>query len=335
MSKNMNIKEINRNIKLIAKKTGFKVGKEIYRGTYYEKNNLRNIIYSGVYKNKPAILKFYNDPRITVEPISLSAYLRTNKSKILTAPTLYKKNIISAHKGWFIAEQIPENYKKYKGPLNKKEREEFLNLFLEYRRHFSIKPTRKLLLVEKLSAENFHIFRINRWLELAQKKEAERAVNNRRTFLDVEFLGIFEKAILEIRKEFKNRKMIWCHGHFKPQEIFTDKERSKFYLIDFAHTAMFPEGYELAFIVWSDYLMAVNQWRKSFGEWKKGVDDWVSDMEKIAKLLKLKNCKNLIRASLIERIVGAILADIVASDRPDAEIRNGINLMTKLLKSYL
>lgn len=235
----MNIKEIHQIIKKIVKETGFEIDKEIYRGIYYSKNNLRNIIYAGYFKNKPAILKFYDDPRITDEPISLNAFLSYNKSKILVAPKLYKKKIISANSGWMITEKIPDDYKKYKTPLSKKERNEFLKIFLEYRNNFPIKSTRKLFLIEKLSADNFHIFRINRWLELAQKKEAGRLVNNKKVFLDNNFLKVFEKAILEIRKEFKNRKMIWCHGHFKPHEVFTNKEKTKYYLIDFAHTTMF------------------------------------------------------------------------------------------------
>jgi len=331
----MDIKEINKRIDKITKETGFVIDKEIYRGTYYTKNNIRNIIYSGNYKNKPAILKFYDDPRITEEPISLSTFAKSNKSKVLTAPKLYKKKIISAHTGWFIAEKIPDDFKKYKTPLNKAEREEFLQIFLDYRKNFPKQPTRKLYLAEKLSAENFHFFRINRWFELAQKKEADRLVSNKKLFLNEEFLNLYEKAIEEIRKEFKNRKMIWCHGHFKPHEIFTDKKRSKYYLIDFAHTAMFPEGYELAFIVWSDYLVALEKWNLPFGKWKKGVDEWIVDIENLAGELKYKNYKSLIRASIIERILGTILADITASDRLDKEKTRGINLMTRLLEDLL
>ncbi len=331
----MDIKEINKNIKQIVKETGFEIDREIYRGIYYTKDNLRNIVYSGIYKNRPVVLKFYDDPRITDEPISLAAFLKNSKSSILIAPKLYKKKIISAHTGWMIVEKIPDNYKKYKSPLNLNEREEFLKIFLEYRKNFPIKPTRKLSLIERLSAENFHIFKINRWLELAQKKEADRLVNNKKIFLDKQFLEIFERAMLEIRKEFKNRKMIWCHGHLKPNEVFTDKKRTRYYLIDFAHTAMFPEGYELAFIVWSDYLMVSEKWNMLYKNWKEGIDSWVLDLEKIAKRLKLKNHKKLIRVSLIERLIGTILADITASDRSDKEKEKGINLMLKLLKDLL
>src|SRR3989339_144282 len=233
----MKIKELNQNIKKIVRETGFNIDKEIYRGVYYSKDNLRNIIYSGVYQNKLAILKFYDDPRITDEPTSLYSFLKSNKSKIITAPKIYKKEILSASRGWFIAEKIPVDFSNYNTPLDKKERKEFLNVYLEYRKNFPKKPTRKLLHLEKLSPDNFHVFRINRWFELTQKVEAERMVQKKSLFLDDGFIVLYEKAIEAIRKEFKNRKMIWCHGHFKPHEIFTDKKRSKYYLIDLEKVA--------------------------------------------------------------------------------------------------
>ncbi len=331
----MDIKTINKIAKKIAKDNDFTIKKEIYRGTYYTKDNLRNIIYLGLYKSKKAILKYYNDPRITDEPISLSSFLKNNKSKILTAPKIYKKRIISANQGWFIAEEIPEGFKNYDTPMDDKNREEFLRVYLEYRKYFPEFATRKLLHIEKLSPNNFHIFRINRWLELAQKKEAERLMNKKKLFLSNEFLAIYEKVVKLISEEFGNRKMVWCHGHFKPHEIFTNEKRNKFYLIDFAHSAMFPEGYELAFIIWSDYLMNSKDWNIPYNKWKQGVKNWLDNLEGIARRLKINNPKNLLRVSLIERVIGTVLADIVSSDRPDAEKKKGIGLMTKLLEDLL
>jgi hypothetical protein len=81
--------------------------------------------------------------------------------------------------------------------------------------------------------------------------------------------------------------------------------------------------------------MASDKWNMSYRNWKKGIDSWIMDIEKIAKRLNLKNHKRLIKVSLIERLIGAVLADITASDRPDKEKKKGISLMTKLLKELL
>lgn len=81
--------------------------------------------------------------------------------------------------------------------------------------------------------------------------------------------------------------------------------------------------------------MASDKWSMSYQNWKQGVDSWVVDIEKIAKELDFKNTKKLLRVSLIERIIGTILADITASDRPDKEKEREIGLMIKLLKDLL
>src|SRR3989339_618922 len=94
---------------------------------------------------------------------------------------------------------------------------------------------------------------------------------------------------------------------------------------------MFPEGYELAFIIWSDYLMADKKWNLSYNKWKGGVDDWLIDLEKVANSLGLKKYKSLLRVSLTERVLGTILTDITASDRTDVKKKNGRNFIDNLL----
>ena len=120
--------------------------------------------------------------------------------------------------------------------------------------------------------------------------------------------------------------MVWCHGHFNPAEIFKNPKDNTYYLLDFAHTKMYPEGYELAFIIWSDWITNAD-WRKPYVEWKKGIKEWVSEIERIAGKLKIKNFQSLIRASLVERCLGTILADICATDKPEKEQRKRIGLI--------
>lgn len=76
--------------KEIAKETGFVLGEKIYQGEYYSPQDVRNVIYEGSYRAKPAVLKIYNDPRTTDEPLSLASFHKGDRSQILKAPKLYK-----------------------------------------------------------------------------------------------------------------------------------------------------------------------------------------------------------------------------------------------------
>lgn len=312
----------------VAKQNDFIIDRKIYQAYGKSIKRFRNVIFSGIYKKQPAILKFYDEERINDEPVSLKFYNKINKDKLLLPPKLFKYKILSSTKGWLIEEKI--NGRLFKSPLNKRERKEFLNLFLSYRRIFPKKSYKKLTLAEQLKANEFHIYRINKWLKMANEAQAEDGLE---IIKAKDFYPRFRKIIKLINQEFKNRKMIFCHGHFKPKEIFFTEDK-KYYLTDFGHAKMYPEGYELAFIIWADYLIPAD-WKMPYDKWRKGVFDWVDEIGPIAKKLNIKNYNSLIKVSLAERILGTILADIRAGGQPALEQRKRIKLLYNLIDELI
>lgn len=319
----------------IIKKTGFVFKKEISRGYYYTKDKIRSLILGGLYQDKPAVIKIYDDPRLTDEPVTIKNFNKSNKSKIIKAPEIYKYELVSPKKGWFIMEKMPQGSKEFIRPIDLKDRKIIAELYLEYRKNFPTKSIRPLSLSENLPAHQFHIFRINRWLQLANDREAERIMSGDKPILKAkEFIPRLERGLDLIHREFKTRKMVWCHGHFNPAEIFKHPKENIYYLTDFMHAKMYPEGYEFGFIIWSDWIMSTD-YRMSYSKWKKGIDSWISEFKPIAKRLKVKRFNSLMRASLIERGLGAILADICASDGLRGEKIGKINLIYRLLDDLL
>jgi len=319
-------------VREIVQRNQFNIKKEIRRSFYYATGQMKSLIFEGIYQGKEAVLKLYNDPRLTNDPIAQNDFNAKNKSKILLAPQVLKYEIISPQKGWLIMENIAGE-KMLQSPLPEEKRANFLKLYLEYRKNFPAKPTRPLTIFENLPADEFHLFRIFRWLELANAKEAEIALRDGKAILDVKkFLPLFKKSLALIRKEFAKRKMVWCHGLFAPYKIM--KKEGRYFLFDFGHTKLYPDGYETAFIIWADWLMSAD-WRMPYKEWKKGIFGWLKEMEKIGKVLKLKNFKALMKASLLERILGSILADICATDRPREEKGKRLELMFNLWKELI
>jgi len=318
--------DLDKLAKRIEAKHGFRIGKKIYQANYYRGKQPRNAIFLGSYRGKKAALKIYDDPRESDEPLALARFNKINKSKILAAPELYKYEVFSAKRGWLIMERLPAGARAFTSPLAEKARSEFIKVFLEYRKIFPSRPQRKLTLAERLPPEKFHLYRINRWLALAHSHEAESG----QVILKAnEFNDRFAKATAIIEKEFANRKMIWCHGHFKPPEIFKTTA-GKYYLTDFAHSNLYPEGYEFAFIIWADYIMAAD-WRQNYGKWKKGINDLTKELRPVAGKLGIKKYDQLMKASLLERALGTILADICATDKPKKEKIMRTKLLYKLI----
>lgn len=321
--------------KEIVRKTGFVLAKEIYRGEYYSPNKIRNLILAGQYRGKSAVLKIYDDPRLSDEAKAQDSFNKNNKSKILKAPEVYKYETASSKKGWLIMEKLPENGLFFKQPLKPNEREEFLKVYLEYRTKSSNRPTRPLALAENLPAHQFHIFRINRWLQLANDKEAELIMTGKKPVLKPkDFIPRYEKGLALINREFKNRKMGWSHGHFKPHEIFKVPGTETYYLTDFAHSKMYPEGYEFGFIIWADWIIHAD-WRMPYSTWRKGISQWLDELKPIAKKLRIEKFPSLMRASLAERCLGTILADVCATDRPRPEKEKRIALIYRFLDELL
>lgn len=312
----------------IAQKNQFNIKKEIRRSFYYATGQMKSLIYEGVWQGQGAVLKLYNDPRLTNDSVAQNAFNEKNKSKILLAPKVLKYEVVSPQSGWLIMEKI-SGERMLQSPLAPEKRANFLKLYLEYRKNFPTKPTRPLILMESLSAAEFDHFRISRWLQLANDKEAEIMLKEDKPILDAKkFMPLFEKSIEIIRREFSKRKMIWCHGLFAPYKIM--KMGGRYFLFDFGHTKLYPEGYELAFIIWADWMQYAD-WNLPYREWRKGIFEWWEEMESIAKKLKIKNFKSLMRASLVERCLGTILADICATDKPREEKEKRIKLLYGLL----
>lgn len=127
--------------------------------------------------------------------------------------------------------------------------------------------------------------------------------------------------------------MVWCHGHFKPHELFKVSD-NLYYLTDFAHSQMHPQGFELAFIIWADWMMCAD-WKMDYQNWRAGIKDWIRELKPIADKIGVKGFDELMRSSLTERILGTMLADVCASDRPREEKERRIALLYNLLDDVL
>jgi hypothetical protein len=312
----------------VIQKTGFEKEKIIYQGYYYSKNYLRKLIFAGSYKAKKSVLSLYFDPRPSDEPLAQIEFNKNNQSKILKAPQVYDFKILSQNQGWILMEKLPKGGEFFSSPLNQKQKEEFLKLFLEYRKNFPKKSQRPLIYLEQLSAGQFHLARIYKWFRMASDKMVN--FKDKKLKFDFKrFYPLFDQVLNLIEQEFKQREKIWCHGHFKPQEIYKINSNN-YYLTDFAHRAYYPEGYELAFIIWSDWLLG-SDYNLDYFKFKKGIINWIEKLKPIAKQLKIKNFDSLIKASLAERILGTIFADLIASDK----ITKEKNARIEKLERYL
>jgi len=144
----------------------------------------------------------------------------------------------------------------------------------------------------------------------------------------------FNKSIKILHEQFSREKMIWGNGHFKPHEIYSSPQKHNYYLIDFGHTTMYPESYELSYIVWSDWLMSAD-WNLPYKKWRKGVYGWIKQFKQKEKELKMKNIETAVRAGLIEMTIRAILIDVAYVSKNKKEVTKRLSLLYKLLNELI
>lgn len=324
---------LEREAQAVAQRTGFVIEKEIYRGTFYSADRIRDLIYVGQYQGQSAVLKIYNDPRLTDEPKSLADFHAHNASSILIAPQLFAFELTTPHDGWMIMEKLPAGGHFFTQPLAQADRQEFLTVYTEYRTHFPTQPTRELELAERLPAEEFTSLRMSRWLNMAHEKDAELAMRGeQRTFTDAR-LKIIVEGMKFVRIGLTGTPMIWCHGHFKPQEVYKTLQ-GKYYLLDFAHTHLFPEGYEFGFMVWADQLMTITE-KTTVEQLLAEIANWQKDFAPIAQDLGWKDFSKLSRVSVAERIIGTVLADVGASEQSRQEKHMKIDLLLSVFQQLM
>lgn len=321
----------------IANKQDFVLSECIKKGEYYDPKKIRNLIFEGVYQGHQAVLKVYSDPRPRDDGPAQEAFNKVNKSDLLIAPEVYRCGVVSPFQGWLIMEELPEG-SFLKPPLPQKERDGFLKLYLEYRQNSPKTPHRSLSLIEKLSSYRFCEHSIHRWMELANNRELELSLEEK-VLNPEEFIPRFNAAMRVIEENFRDKEMIWCaNSLMRTHQVFKVVGQKKYYLLDFSRAGMRPEGYELAVIIWGDWIIEAD-WHLDYSEWKKGIFEWLDLMRRKYQFFGFRDTDtfdSIMKASLTERILGAILADVVAvTSRPREEKEARISLLYKLLDEII
>jgi hypothetical protein len=304
---------------------------EIRRSTYDFSERLRNIVFEVRHEGRPAVMKIYDDELINVEADSLQQFHERNRSEFLTAPQLYLHEVTSLTSGWLVIEKLPDEGRFLESPLERPDRERFVEAFMEYRANFPRTPNRPLALAESQDAFQFHNFRLVSALERASIRERERAFEQQQTVLERdEFMPRMKHVLATLRAILDGKPLHWAHGHFKPIDVYEFPGGDRWALTDFGHTNMLPDGYEPAFAIWWDRMIIGVE--PDFEDWRRRIDEWVTRfVDRVPDL-----DPDVMRASVLERALSSILESIVvARDMGDEERSHRLEFHYRLIDELL
>jgi hypothetical protein len=348
----------------IAREQGFKVEDVLHQGYYYTRDEERDVILGGWFNGQQAVLKVYNDKRVTRPARGHEIFNRLNRSTVIKAPHVFKYKEETAYSGWAIMTRIPKGPAPMRPaglttPLSARERRQFLEYFIEYRSNFDDdfwhhanipQPVLRAELLDYMPPDVFHTIRLSRWLDLANKVEATRVGNRQKPLLDPrKFRRLFTEGLTFVTKHLRTEKMVLCHGHFTPPHLFIygDEFGDNVWLTDFDHIGPRPVGYEIGLVVWSDVLMNMTS-RTSLASVKVSIGAWMVDYltltDDVNSTDPAKRFSDaglypddplILRAALVERCMGALMADVVASDMERRRQRNMVRNLTELIAILL
>lgn len=78
-------------------------------------------------------------------------------------------------------------------------------------------------------------------------------------------------------------------------------------------------------------------WHLSYEQWKEGILDWCDTIENnFLNRLKISNFRVLAMVALVERLLGAALADIAVTDQMSREEQEGrLNLICQTINDFI
>jgi len=322
---------LSKNYKQLAGKAGFKISRVLHVGTYYDPDIVRDIVLLGKFRGQKAVMKISSWPEGINEIKDILSFFKNNKSKTVTAPKVLSYKPFDGEKSWFISEFVKGTRiipGSWPNPLSSSaEKEEMAKIYVEYIKNFRF-ANRPPALIESRDAAFFVKSRFFRWLDLAN--------NSTHPKKDI-LLPRFDAALKILERGFKNRPLQYVHSHFSNDHII--KSKGKYYLVDFANAGYKPELYELGFVVWNLSFLSCWQSRVGFKRWLKETTDWENVFLKlVAGPLNYKEREflKLLRLNMLERCIGAILADIAANKtRTENEKKWMLNIYLPLADYYI
>jgi hypothetical protein len=293
----------------IMTQIGFVPSTEADIRNYYTTDSPRELVIRGTY-NIEAEQKTDAQLKVVMDPRGLDAYTplrlfhqQIKASSLLTAPVLLAGQELKDGLSWTLTETIGEEYVQFPEPLSDEDRAEFFEMYTTYRAHFPQKAMGDQYIEthgEPEDATTFQVDRFKRWRRIKEHDTPE--------YNEFDLDAIEERVIEAVTRVHQDRPMEYIHGHFKVNQVFRGPN-GEVMLTDFDHAKFFPQGYELAFIGWSEAIMPDANWALAEEEWIANVEMYRTEITAIAEQIGYTNPEELIRVSMIERVYGTFIAD--------------------------
>ncbi len=313
-------------LEIVVSKTGFTPQAVLFKGMIFDPDKIGSIIYKGIYKGKPAVLKLQGLHPETDEVDILIGFKKQNKSKIIRLPELYAYQKWNEKDGFgfLVAEFVP--YPKiHEMPFpSSNQIKLFCDFYEEYKTKCINSPFVKT--DEETSTKNFVLKRVETWKKISDHKGLLEKTISRKQI----------ENIVNIYKDFMSKnmdsKMVFSHGHLSSKDIlYNGKE---FVLLSNLYWTYRPEYYDLVFnLHWC--LEAIEDKIFTLEKYVEFVKKWFDNFYQIPVVKNDEKAIKNIHLMLLERTTGAILIDTGSRNETNEAVKHLLTLQIQFFNQLI
>jgi len=304
----------------ITTRTNFRPEKEIFRGQIYDKDKVGSLIYKGVWRDKPTVLKIQGLQPDVDEIDLIGRFNDQNESAKIRLPELYDGSMWNEKDGYgYLLLEYIDAPQIFQPPFaNQEQIKDLCALYQEYKINCLREP-----LIERepneLSSLVFTAQRVSHWAKIAQTKGhlAGAEVRNME-----KFLSLAGKHLPSIKMEF-------MHGHFTYDDIFklSDKE---YVLMSNLFWSYRPEFYDTTFHLWAG-IKSLREQNVTVDQIIGYLQNWLEEYKKLPVVLQDADFERKFDMMMAERCIGALLVDI-QNQYYESDRNNFIAHLTELFR---
>lgn len=305
-----------------CRETGFVSEIEIFRGYIYDRQKVGSLIYRGTWKDRPAVLKLQGLKPETDEADMVQGFAAQNRSKLVRVPEVY------AHQPW--SEELGYGYllsESIEGPPifempNAKPEEiaDFCRFFQEYRTNCVREPW---IPAPEASALDFTLARVANWRRICEHK-------GRLTQDD--FAARYDLFVELAKRHLADEHLVFCHGHLTANDILKPADGT-YVLLSNLFWGWRLQWHDLGFNLWALNLR-LNPENRTFDDMTRLDATWRSAYRAIPAVQADPDFNRRFDFVMLERTLGAILADLGAGDAFDPETGTQKGSFAQLLKLH-
>jgi hypothetical protein len=283
-----------------SKKLGFVPNKIEGRSNWWGSKEIGAFFASGIYKNKPAVLKIQGVKPTVSEVFMIKSFAKTNKSKLIRPPFLYDYLPWDDEKKYEALVLEPVEKRVIQTPTDQEELNIFFKAYEDYHKNCLGNP----------------------WLEKPKETIPQRVSDNFKIWRKASFklfpthplrknedTTLIDKAIEILNSGYKGVNFEFQHGHFSEGDLY--EKAGQIVLLSNLYWAFRPPLYDAVLgMHWFIYHLAevenitpeiVEQQRK----W------WLDEIESLPRIKKNKKLYNL---ALLERAAAGLNLDALSVD---------------------